>query len=322
MGRRGRSVRPFCLQSGVRQRGYSKLLQRALTDFGAEEAFAGAAKRVKEHYGIEVSASAIRRTTFTHGKRIDAVGETMVCPSAKEMVTEMDGSLIPIVEAGRGSDGRKGKILLWREARLCCARSTGKAERIYGATLGSVENASWLWQQTARRAGLTDKTYVHGVGDGAPWILDRFNENFGPQGKYLLDFYHVSEYVGAAALSIRGQQRAGEWLRRQQGRLLNNQWAKVLRSMQKHQELPGTEEAPVRCAYRYLEQRRANLDFEGARQKQLPIGSGEIESGHRHVVQQRLKLSGSWWKQTNAQTMLNLRTARENHYWNAYWSLN
>jgi hypothetical protein len=40
------------------------------------------------------------------------------------------------------------------------------------------------------------------------------------------------------------------------------------------------------------------------------------------VVQQRLKLSGCWWKGTNACAMLNLRVARANHLWAAYWLKN
>ena len=61
------------------------------------------------------------------------------------------------------------------------------------------------------------------------------------------------------------------------------------------------------------------LDYAGARAAGLPIGSGEIESGHRHVIQQRLKLAGCWWKEPNAEAMLGLRAARANQLWNAYW---
>jgi hypothetical protein len=45
-----------------------------------------------------------------------------------------------------------------------------------------------------------------------------------------------------------------------------------------------------------------------------------IESGHRHVIQQRLKLAGSWWKEPHAEAMLGLRVARANHLWDHYWS--
>lgn len=39
-------------------------------------------------------------------------------------------------------------------------------------------------------------------------------------------------------------------------------------------------------------------------------GMGEVESGHRSVIQARLKLSGAWWKEETAESMLALRTLR------------
>jgi hypothetical protein len=316
LGRRGR------LLHSLRVGRYSKKLQRALTDFGAEDSFLRAALRLQEHYGIEVSSSAIRRITFAHGRKIGPAEPAKAAPEAKVLVTEMDGSLIPVVQPGTGGDRRKAKTLLWREVRLCCARDSKQTQRIYGATLGSVENASWMWRQTAQRAGLGERTYVHGVGDGAGWIVDRFKENFGGQGNYLLDFFHVSEYLSGAGVAIRGPVKFRAWFRRQQGRLLNNQWEKVLCSLQKHLEPPEQTERPVRLAYRYLLERKAYLNFETARRRNLPIGSGEIESSHRHIIQKRLKLAGSWWLEPNAQIMLNLRTARANNDWLAYWNTN
>ena len=49
---------------------------------------------------------------------------------------------------------------------------------------------------------------------------------------------------------------------------------------------------PVRACLRYLSNRPHQLDYKGALEKGLPIGSGEIESAHRYVIQQRLKLPG------------------------------
>jgi hypothetical protein len=42
-------------------------LQRAQVDFGAEESFARAVRRVGKHYRIEVPASTIRTQTEAHG---------------------------------------------------------------------------------------------------------------------------------------------------------------------------------------------------------------------------------------------------------------
>ena len=72
-------------------------------------------------------------------------------------------------------------------------------------------------------------------------------------------------------------------------------------------------------AYRYLFNRPNRLDYQGAIDSNLPIGSGEIESGHRYVIQNRLKLAGSWWTIENVKAMLALRICRTNQDWDAYW---
>jgi hypothetical protein len=61
------------------------------------------------------------------------------------------------------------------------------------------------------------------------------------------------------------------------------------------------------------------LDYKNAIEKGFPIGSGEIESAHRYVIQKRLKLAGAWWKTENIQPMLTLRIVRANGEWNGYW---
>ena len=313
-------LRPFCERAGVRPRGRSRRLQRALVDFGAEESFARAAARVREHYGLDVAAEAVRQQTLTHGAQISALTVTPPKHAAPTLVTQLDGSLIPIViPPAEGEDLRRGKELVWREARLCLARPQDSATPCYGATLGSVAVTGALWRATAQAAGLGERTHVHGVGDGAPWILAQFQEQFGAQGDYLVDFYHVSEYLAAAATVIQPK-KSEAWRRRQQGRLLENQVPAVLRALASHLEPEGELPAPVRAAHRYLSERRAQLDYAAAVAAGLCIGSGEIESGHRHVIQQRLKLAGSWWKVPNAEAMLGLRVARANQLWHRYWS--
>jgi hypothetical protein len=289
-----------------------------MVDFGAEHSFAKAAERIEEHYGIKVPVEAIRQQTLHHGRRINQIAGHSAC-AAQTLIVQMDGTMIPVVQSGDGPDARKGKQLFWREARLCLARSQDKAQAVYGATLGTAETAGWVWREVAVAAGLIEKTQVHGLGDGAPWIVDKFRDNFGPQGSYLLDFYHVSEYLAQAAPQVVAKGKERQWVRRQQARLLNNQSNKVLKSLQPHIEPPQLEEAPVSAAYRYLTERRDCLDYAAAQARHLPIGSGEVESGHRHVIQKRLKVAGAWWKETNAHFMLNLRTARANHQWKHYW---
>jgi hypothetical protein len=60
-------------------------------------------------------------------------------------------------------------------------------------------------------------------------------------------------------------------------------------------------------------------DYKTAIEQDLPIGSGEIESVHRYVLQKRQKLAGTWWEINNAKNMINLRTCRANNLWDDYW---
>jgi hypothetical protein len=71
-GRRGPEIRPFSQSAEVECRGCSEALQRAITDFGADDPFAGAAAKLREHYGIEVAVSTIRAVTEKHGAAMRA----------------------------------------------------------------------------------------------------------------------------------------------------------------------------------------------------------------------------------------------------------
>jgi hypothetical protein len=49
------------------------------------------------------------------------------------------------------------------------------------------------------------------------------------------------------------------------------------------------------------------------------MGSGEVKSGHRYGIQDRLEIAGAWWKQDPAEKMLALRVVCANSDWEAYW---
>lgn len=155
--------------------------------------------------------------------------------------------------------------------------------------------------------------------DGAVWIANQIDEQFGANASYLIDFYHLCQYLSAAAPSCSKQQKA--WLNKQKQRLKNNRFQDVLETLAPYIEEPDTpeEHAPVRACYRYINNRPHQLDYKTALKNNLPIGSGEIESAHKYVIQKRLKITGAWWLESNAQNMLALRVNRANQQWKEYW---
>ena len=135
LARRGRRLRPFCQALGIAHRDYSRRLQRAMTDFGAEESFQRAAQRLQEHYGITVSSEAIRQQSLHHGKAMAAI-EPAPALAAETIVTQMDGSLIPVVQPAQSGDKRKGKTVAWREVRVL-RPSRGQSQPLLRRHLGN-----------------------------------------------------------------------------------------------------------------------------------------------------------------------------------------
>jgi hypothetical protein len=305
------------VEHGLSPGAFSRKVRRAMVDFGAEDSFATASERMREHHGLCVRAQEVRQQTYQHARLIAKL-RPPARPSSAVVVAQIDGSMIPVLQPdSMSADRRRARAVEWREVKACLARDRDSATPLFGATLGSVQLAGLLWQETAQRAGLRPSSRVHAVGDGAPWIAAQAHEQFGPQGSYLVDFYHVSEYLAAAAP---GGQKAQDWLQRQQDHLLQNKVALVLRNLARRTESASAAERPVAQAHAYIQQRQHQMDYAGAIEKGLPIGSGEIESAHRHVIQARLKIPGAW-KEQNAELMLGLRTARANGLWQSSWAL-
>ena len=303
-----------------------------IVDFAADQPFAQVQFKLREHYGFEIGESTIQRITFDHAQAMHAHAEAGLSAQEfpltegrhKEIIAETDGGMIPIVEPDASQkDKRKGKTLAWREAKICLAHAKGSKTPCYAGTIeGGVETAGQQLLKCAVRAGFGVNSHVHAVGDGAPWIVGQVEEQFAAQGSYLIDFYHVCDYLSAAAKAIMPDAAAQKaWMDGQKDALKTGRLDEVLCALAGHIEPPETEDnsAPVRKCHRYLSERRTHLNYPDALANDLPIGSGEIESAHRYITQQRLKRSGAWWRVDHAEYMLALRINRQNGDWAAYW---
>ena len=331
MGRIGAVIRPFSELAEVECRSCSLPLQRTITDFGADDSFGrGALAKLKEHYGIEVPATVIRNVTEKHGEAMLEMqrlepSELPDRPGVAMLIAETDGSMIPVVEMvepeeGESTDRRKNRKICWKEARLSLVHESGSASPTFSASTGTVDEVGRQLLQSAIRTGAGNKTKYHFVGDGAAWITNQVDLQFGPQATYLIDFYHLCEYLSAAA-EVVGKEGKEDWIEDMKTWLKDNRWQDVLTNLQPHLEAASVSDdhAPVRACYRYINNRPMFLDYKNALEAELPIGSGEIESAHRYIIQIRLKISGAWWKIENAAKMLALRVARANGDWEKYW---
>jgi hypothetical protein len=291
-----------------------------------EESFAKAAARIEEHYGFELPLSAVGKATRKHADGIARLqdgrkGSHQLPYRGKDMIiAEADGSFLRIVSTqANKTDRRKTRKVDYKEARLCAARACGSDKIRYDATFADVRHIAELWSFTAKDAGMGLNSKVHIVADGAPWIYSEAQRAFGKQGSFLIDLYHVLEYLHQAAPSC--SENPQRWLNTQKKRLNNGHWPKVIRELEQNLEAESMaeEQAPVRCAWRYLNNRRDCLAYDLAREQGLPAGSGMIESGNKHVLQARLKIPGASWTQKTAENFARARAFRANGQWNQYW---
>jgi hypothetical protein len=326
-------LRLFCKAARITQRGCSRRLQRLACDFGLEHSFEKATARLLEHHAVRLSQSTARALTLKHAARLCEAQlqreKVRVLPArgAERIITEADGSMLPIVECGNTSEGtdnaqadrRKQRKITWQEARLAAAQQQGSARVHYAVSFGDVHETGEQWARATREAGWAANTHIHALGDGAEWIEAQHRVHFARHGSYLVDFFHVCEYLGEAA----PPGEAG-WMETQKERLKTNRHDQVLAELARRIESETTpdENAPVRAAHRYLSNRTQVMDYQAALEQGLPIGSGMIESGHRHIFQSRLKIPGAAWLRSTAQSIAHARAARANQLWDSYWGQN
>ncbi len=303
-----------------------------MVDFGADNSFNKSVAKIKEHYGIEVPTSSVQVATITHAKAIKKINDSAIQQSntrkAKQkindrsgisyIISETDGSMVPIVETAKsGKDKRKNKIVQYREARVTLAYAQGSVTPTISGTMADIDTVGKHIKHCVYEAGFGNNSHVHAVGDGALWIASQIEKQFATKATYLVDFYYVSEYLANAAIECKPDDNLA-WLHDQQNKLKTGNSATVLQNL--YDNMPTHGKTAISSCYNYLKNRENQLHYDLTLQKQLPIGSGEIESAHRYIVQNRIKITGAWWLFENADAMLNLSTMRHNNQWDNYWA--
>jgi hypothetical protein len=142
----------------------------------------------------------------------------------------------------------------------------------------------------------------------------------------LIDFIHVLEYLRKAAWCFHpARDPAMEaWVTAQGLDILRGRVAQVIARIQalaaEHPPKPGGEHAKIiQKTLSYLENKQPWMDYPRALAAGWPIATGVIEGACRHLVQDRMGITGARWSAEGAQAILWLRTLRANGDLDAYW---
>ena len=145
--------------------------------------------------------------------------------------------------------------------------------------------------------------------------------------KILIDWIHVAEYLWGAAWSFfnEGDPAAERWVKDKQRALLEGNASNagiVAASIRRKATRLGLDakqrQSADRCAD-YLLAKRRYLDYPTALQQGWPIATGVIEGACRHVVKDRMDITGARWGLDGAEAVLKLRALKANGDFDDYW---
>jgi hypothetical protein len=141
----------------------------------------------------------------------------------------------------------------------------------------------------------------------------------------VLDLVHVLEYLWAAAwcFHARDDPAVEDWVAVQALAVLAGRARQVTASLTAQAAQRGLAESQrtgVEACVRYLTNNEEYLRYDQALAAGWPIATGVIEGAARHLIGDRLDITGSRWGIEGAEAILRLRAVIDNGDFEAYWA--
>ncbi|MFC4472487.1 ISKra4 family transposase [Streptomyces xiangluensis] len=163
--------------------------------------------------------------------------------------------------------------------------------------------------------------------DGARHQLDLITAETDRRGvtvHMLLDFVHVAEYVWAAAHAFHkpGTTEAEAWAADHLTAILAGHAARTAHAMTAQatwERLSTARREAVDACHRYLTGHLDQLRYDTALASGWPIATGAVEGACRHLIADRLDITGARWGLPGAEAVLRLRAIVSNGDLNPYW---
>ena len=141
----------------------------------------------------------------------------------------------------------------------------------------------------------------------------------------VVDFIHVLEYLWSACWCFfpEGDPAAERWVSDKARQVLDGRAGIVAAAIRRKATRlalePNKRQAADRCAD-YLLAKRPYLDYPTALQKGWPIATGVIEGACRHLVKDRMDITGARWGLAGAEAILTLRALISSGDFDQYWT--
>jgi hypothetical protein len=141
----------------------------------------------------------------------------------------------------------------------------------------------------------------------------------------ILDFIHVLEYLWKAAYCLLGEDndKAEGWVQVKALSILQGRASSVaggIRSSASKRGLSTKQREPADKCANYLLKNARLLQYHKYLELGMPIATGVIEGACRHLIKDRLDITGARWSLTGAEAVLKLRSLRSSGDFEKYWA--
>ncbi|HWH70664.1 MAG TPA: ISKra4 family transposase [Candidatus Sulfotelmatobacter sp.] len=177
-----------------------------------------------------------------------------------------------------------------------------------------------LWAE-AMRQGLGQAQEVLIIADGAVWIWNLATDRFAG-ARQRLDPWHALQHLWAVAHALypEDETAAAAWIKPLKDKLLASQAVEVIAELDSVlKRLRGARRQAVQAERNYLENNRQRLDYQGAKERGEPLGSGAMESTCKQY-QVRFHRSGQFWTIQGDEALMCLETFWRNARWSQLFS--
>jgi hypothetical protein len=183
-----------------------------------------------------------------------------------------------------------------------------------------------IFDEAERRDPDHERTWVALV-DGNNHQIDRIKAEAKARKlkvTILIDLVHVLEYLWGAAWCFfnEGDPTAEAWVHEKALAVLEGKAGIVAAAIRRKATRLGLDpdaRAKADRAADYLLNKRPYLDYPTALNSGWPIATGVIEGACRHLVKDRMDLTGARWGLDGAEAVLKLRALRSNGDFETYW---
>jgi len=253
--------------------------------------------------------------------------------AGKRVRVSLDGGRVRTRCKHRGrktAKGRHGFAAPWREPRvlvIAILDEQGQPDRLrlplYDVLIGDAEAIWALLIGSVRLLGAAYADVVECIADGAAWmwkrvgLLSTLAEIPAAKVVEVLDFYHASQYLSETIATCRTMPKAQRHaLYKRLRHALRHQTDGVEVVQEALRALATTHRSKtITRALGSVETHAHRMRYVTLEARKLPIGSGQVESAVRRVVNLRFKAPGSFWMETTVSGLMHLRAAFKAGRW-------